>query len=85
MIANAVDASKFDDVAGDYLRIAVGADVDGWHRYSDAYDVGSAGPFAARTDIGDPQLIYFTSGTTSRPKLVEHSQVSYAVGHLTTM
>ena len=30
-------------------------------------------------------LIYFTSGTTSKPKLVEHSQVSYPVGHLTTM
>jgi acetyl-CoA synthetase len=30
-------------------------------------------------------LLYFTSGTTSRPKLVEHTQVSYPVGHLTTM
>jgi acetyl-CoA synthetase len=32
----------------------------------------------------DPLLLYFTSGTTSRPKLVEHTQVSYPVGHLTT-
>jgi acetyl-CoA synthetase len=30
-------------------------------------------------------LLYFTSGTTSRPKLVEHTQVSYPVGHLATM
>ena len=30
-------------------------------------------------------LIYFTSGTTSKPKLVEHSQVSYPIGHLSTM
>ena len=30
-------------------------------------------------------LIYFTSGTTSKPKLVEHSQISYPVGHLSTM
>jgi acetyl-CoA synthetase len=30
-------------------------------------------------------LIYFTSGTTSKPKLVEHSQVSYSVGHMSTM
>ena len=29
--------------------------------------------------------MYFTSGTTSRPKLVEHTQVSYPVGHLSTM
>ncbi|PQP54293.1 AMP-binding protein, partial [Mycolicibacterium austroafricanum] len=33
----------------------------------------------------DPLLVYFTSGTTSKPKLVEHSQISYPVGHLTTM
>jgi len=30
-------------------------------------------------------LLYFTSGTTSRPKLVEHTHVSYPVGHLSTM
>ena len=33
----------------------------------------------------DPLLLYFTSGTTSRPKLVEHTHVSFPVGHLTTM
>src|SRR6185312_836257 len=42
-------------------------------------------PFEARTLPGDPLLLYFTSGTTSRPKLVRHTQVSYPVGHLTTM
>ena len=30
-------------------------------------------------------LIYFTSGTTSPPKLVEHTHRSYPVGHLSTM
>ncbi len=29
-------------------------------------------------------LLYFTSGTTAKPKLVAHSQTSYAVGHLST-
>jgi acetyl-CoA synthetase len=33
----------------------------------------------------DRLLLYFTSGTTSRPKLVEHTHVSYPVGHLTSM
>ena len=37
------------------------------------------------TAPGDRLLLYFTSGTTSRPKLVEHTQVSYPVGHLSTM
>jgi len=30
-------------------------------------------------------LLYFTSGTTALPKLVAHTQVSYPVGHLSTM
>jgi acetyl-CoA synthetase len=85
VIANDEDAAKFDDVAGDYSRIVVGHAVDGWHRYATAYAVPSAAPFATSTNIDDPMLIYFTSGTTSKPKLVEHSQVSYPVGHMSTM
>jgi len=90
VIANTADTAKFaapelDRLKGDYTRIVVGASTDGWHRYADAYDVESAGPFTARTAADDSMLIYFTSGTTSKPKLVEHSQVSYPVGHLSTM
>ena len=32
-----------------------------------------------------PLLLYFTSGTTANPKLVEHTHTSYPVGHLSTM
>jgi acetyl-CoA synthetase len=85
VIANDEDATKFDDVEGDYTRIVVGHAVEGWHSYSKAYAVPSAGPFATPTNTDDPMLIYFTSGTTSKPKLVEHSQVSYPVGHMSTM
>ena len=89
VIANAADTPKFDapevGAAGDVVGIAVGTGVEGWHRYAEAYGITSAGPFTACTDVADPMLVYFTSGTTSRPKLVEHSQVSYAVGHMSTM
>ncbi|OFB36020.1 AMP-dependent synthetase [Mycolicibacterium sp. (ex Dasyatis americana)] len=84
VIANAADAVKFAGVPGDYVRIAVGQASPGWHRYTDAKDVAPR-RFEACTTVDDPMLIYFTSGTTSKPKLVEHSQVSYSVGHLTTM
>jgi acetyl-CoA synthetase len=63
----------------------VGGPAAGWHHYADARDVAAAGPFSARTTVDDPMLIYFTSGTTRKPKLVQHSQVSYPVGHLSTM
>ncbi|PJK23138.1 AMP-binding protein [Mycolicibacterium goodii] len=84
VIANAADTDKFASVEGDYVRIVVGGAVEGWHAYADASSV-EAQPFETVTTVDDTMLIYFTSGTTSKPKLVEHSQVSYPVGHLSTM
>src|SRR5215469_7801861 len=56
-----------------------------WHRYADAF--GTPAEFApdGPTAAGDPLLLYFTSGTTAQPKLVEHSHVSYPIGHLATV
>ncbi|MTE12527.1 AMP-binding protein [Nocardia aurantiaca] len=85
VIANHGDTGKFDEVPGDYTRIVVGESVSGWHDYAEAAAMKSAGPFRAVTDVSDPLLVYFTSGTTSKPKMVQHSQISYPVGHLSTM
>jgi acetyl-CoA synthetase len=85
VIANAADTAKLNDVDGDYIRVVVGASTAGWHCYADAGNTAAAEPYTARTTVDDPMLIYFTSGTTSKPKLVTHSQVSYPVGHLSTM
>ncbi|MDQ3505030.1 MAG: AMP-binding protein [Actinomycetota bacterium] len=68
------------------IRIAVGPPVQGWISYDAA--VAEASPdftADAPTPAGDPLFLYFTSGTTSKPKLVEHSHVSYPIGHLSTM
>jgi acetyl-CoA synthetase len=85
VVAAAADTGKFADVPGDYTRIAVGEPVEGWLRYSDAYAtvIGFERDTPPRAD--DPLLLYFTSGTSAKPKLVEHTQVSYPVGHLSTM
>src|SRR6476646_1772041 len=39
----------------------------------------------AETHADDPLLLYFTSGTTAKPKMVMHTHASYPVGHLSTM
>lgn len=39
----------------------------------------------AATPSADPAFAYFTSGTTSAPKLVVHTHVSYPVGHLSSL
>jgi acetyl-CoA synthetase len=38
-----------------------------------------------QTRATDPMMLYFTSGTTAKPKLVMHTHQSYPVGHLSTM
>ena len=91
VICNDVDSPKFDAIPGRYSRFVVaGTDVpSGWLRYADAYGLAWSEARAAVTHPGnasaDRLLLYFTSGTTSRPKLVEHTHVSYPVGHLSTM
>ncbi|KJK55670.1 AMP-dependent synthetase [Saccharothrix sp. ST-888] len=85
VLANTADTAKFAAVPGSYSRTVVGGPVAGWASYAEASGVGEPAPFEARTAPDDPLLVYFTSGTTSRPKMVEHTQVSYPVGHLTTM
>ena len=85
VIATAGDAAKFDGLDPSVTRIAVGAPPAGWHAY-DSLSSGSTS-FApdGPTQATDPLLLYFTSGTTAKPKLVSHSHQSYPVGHLTTM
>jgi acetyl-CoA synthetase len=85
VVVNARDTGKFDTVPGTYTRIAVGEAPAGWLPYADASAADDAPAGHPGTVATDPLLLYFTSGTTSRPKLVEHTQVSYPVGHLSTM
>jgi acetyl-CoA synthetase len=85
VVARSADAGKFADVAGDCTRIAVGTTVPGWLAYDAAYDADPAFAPDGITRADDTLLLYFTSGTTARPKLVEHTHASYPVGHLSTM
>ncbi len=85
VVAGGAEAAKFAALADGITRIVVGTPVPGWHPYATLH-AGSA-TFApdGPTDPADPLLLYFTSGTTARPKLVLHSHASYPVGHLSTM
>src|SRR6185312_12416897 len=76
VVVGGADAGKFDDVEGDYTKIAV----------RDA-PAGAPDTFTPDgvTQGSDTLLLYFTSGTTAKPKLVEHTHASYPVGHLSTM
>ena len=79
-------APRFESVNGAPIRVAVGGDAPaGWHAFSDAEGADASFTPDGPTNADDPLLLYFTSGTTSQPKLVLHTHQSYPVGHLSTM
>ena len=84
VICNPADTGKFIDVPGAYLKLATG-DVDGWLTLPDATKYPEDPLGNPGTETSDASLLYFTSGTTSRPKLVKHDQLSYPLGHLSTV
>ncbi|NEA67340.1 AMP-binding protein [Streptomyces sp. SID12488] len=85
VLVRAEDTGKFDEVPGGYTRIAVGGAPEGWQPYEDAHEAPAEFTPDGPTHSDDPLMLYFTSGTTARPKLVEHTHASYPIGHLATM
>ncbi|MEU4426378.1 AMP-binding protein [Actinoplanes sp. NPDC024001] len=85
VVVGSAHTGKFAGLAGDYTRVAVGTPVPGWLDYTEAYASADAFLPDGETLASDPFLLYFTSGTTALPKLVEHTYASYPVGHLSTM
>lgn len=85
VVVRAEDAEKFDEVPGRYTRITVGGARPGWQSYEEAYAADANFEPEGVTHADDPLMLYFTSGTTAHPKLVEHTHTSYPIGHLATM
>jgi acetyl-CoA synthetase len=85
VVVAAAETGKFATMPGDVTRIAVGGAEQGWLSFEDAYGLDQKFVPEGVTYANDPQILYFTSGTTSQPKLVLHSQQSYPIGHLSTM
>jgi acetyl-CoA synthetase len=85
LLTTAGDAEKFDGLDPSVTRIAVGNAPPGWHRYDDLLAYSPVFVPDGETRATDPLLLYFTSGTTAKPKLVLHSHQSYPVGHLSTL
>jgi acetyl-CoA synthetase len=86
VVADAAGAARFAEVEGGYTRTQVGgALLPGWSDYAQCLSAPAEFVPDGPTQADDPLLLYFTSGTTAKPKMVLHTQASYPVGHLTTM
>ena len=88
VVATQDQVAKFAGLGGgDLTRIVVGASSthEGWLLFEQASEFPETFTPDGPTHADDPMLLYFTSGTTAKPKLVRHSQRSYPIGGLSTM
>jgi acetyl-CoA synthetase len=88
VVASQDQVAKFAGLGGEGLtRIVVGASSThaGWLPFENSASFPETFTPDGPTKPDDPMLLYFTSGTTAKPKLVRHSQRSYPVGGLSTM
>ncbi len=89
VVTNAAGAASFGTIDTGLLEgvtlIGVGVEQDGWGDFADSLGASSDYTPADAPRPDDPLLEYFTSGTTAKPKLVQHTEISYPVGHLSTM
>jgi acetyl-CoA synthetase len=85
VVTSVAYTDKFSDIEGEYSRISVGGGPSGWLPFEAAKEASVEFLNHQPTSADDSFLMYFTSGTTSIPKLVVHSHQSYPVGHLSTM
>jgi acetyl-CoA synthetase len=83
VVTDAEGAAKLEN--RDRLHICLSTTpAEGFSNFDDARSE-SGTPRREETRATDPLLLYFTSGTTAKPKLVLHTHASYPVGHLSTM
>jgi acetyl-CoA synthetase len=85
IVAATDQVPKFAGLADGCTRVCVGLPASDWTGFADSLDQPAQFVPDGPTRADDPLLLYFTSGTTSKPKLVLHTHQSYPVGHLSTM
>jgi acetyl-CoA synthetase len=91
LVAAAAEADRFAHLDLPLGKLAVGCGDEvalpgGWLDYRQAYEfLGAHTHLPGVSKASDLTLLYFTSGTTALPKLVQHTHVSYPIGHLSTM
>ena len=66
------------------VRIVVGGEAAGWLGLEAGVRATPPDFVAEPTRREDPGIMYFTSATAGEPKMVLHTQVSYALGHEVT-
>ncbi|XP_025272140.3 acyl-coenzyme A synthetase ACSM5, mitochondrial isoform X2 [Canis lupus dingo] len=79
-LAPRVDAISADCPSLQSKLLVSNSSRPGWMNFRELLREASTEHNCVRTKSQNPMAIYFTSGTTGAPKMVEHSQASYGLG-----
>ena len=85
VITSRAYTDRFEGTPGARVCVADRDVPKGWAKHDAAQDFPDTFTPDGETCADDPLIYYFTSGTTSQPKLVVQTHASYPIGHLTTM
>lgn len=80
-------AQAFDEAEPDCpslkIKVIVGGEREGWESYDTGMEAASEDFEKVETNVKDPFLMYYSSGTSGYPKMVLHNH-TYSLGHLLT-
>lgn len=78
-------SDKFSVKGTSVLSLIVDGEVAGWRSFSEYQKESADFEGEGRTKVSDPLFRYFTSSSSVKPRIVEHSYGGFPIGHLSTM
>jgi acetyl-CoA synthetase len=85
IVTEAAYSDRFSWLDASHLKLLAAGEANGWQPLTDNDSADADFEPDGQTEASDSMLLYFTSGTTAKPKLVQHTHLSYPAGHLSTM
>jgi len=80
-VCDAVDSAE--DIPTLEIKMIVNSSRDGWLQFDEGMEKASDKLERIQTNVREPLLMYFSSGTSGYPKMVMHDHL-YSLGHLST-
>ncbi len=80
-VCDAVDSAE--DIPSLKIKIIANSERDGWLQLDKGIEAASDKLERVQTEVHEPMLMYFSSGTSGYPKMVLHNHL-YSLGHLST-
>jgi acetyl-CoA synthetase len=76
VVTDCANAGEFAGLKGAPIRLSVGGACTGWRSFEESVEAEPLRRNPPPTPADAPMLLYFTSGTTAKAKLVSHSHTS---------